>query len=71
MSKKFQFNPRKCTSAKTLSGSIHHLLYNFFSNKCRAMEVFKQALIGGMSNVNTRLGFDTNVLIKNKDQKLI
>ena len=31
----------------------------------------KKHLTGGISTVNTRLGFDSNVLIKNKDQKLI
>ena len=74
MAKKFPYNPRKCTSISTLSGCIHRYLSKviiLFLTNAETVELFEKTLIGGMSCVNTRLEFDSFVLIGEKEQKLI
>ena len=74
MQKKFKFNPRKCSSASTLSGAIHRDMSKViisFPTKVEIVELMEKKLIGGMSIVNTRIGFDSNLFIKNKKQKLV
>ena len=73
MAKKFSYSPRKCTSASTLSGCIHRYLSKViisFLASAETIELFEKVLIGGMSCVNTRLAFDSSVLIGEKEQKL-
>ena len=74
MSKNFPYNPRKCTSASTLSGCGHKYLSKsiiLFPTNSEVLELFEKTLIGGMSCVNARLDFDSFVLIGEKEQKLI
>ena len=74
MSPKFPYNPRKCTSASTLSGCIHRYLRKAvisFPKNSEVVELFEKTVIGGMRCVYTRLAFDTTLLIGEKDQKLI
>ena len=66
MTKKFPNNPRKCTSAISLSGCIHQYLSKviiFLPTKSEFVDVFEKTLIGGFSCVNTRLAFDTTILL--------
>ena len=75
MQKFFKYNPRKCNSASSFSGCVHRI-----KSKCcialptnaEHVRVFEKTLIGGFSCINTRLAFDTEVLIdKNKNEKVI
>ena len=44
---------------------------NSFPTNPDIIELMEKALIGGMSAVNTILGFDSNLFIKDKSQKLV
>ena len=71
MQDKFGYNPRKCNSASTLSGCVQRDLSKVMialPTKIEHAEVFERSLIGGYSCVNTRLGFDTEVLFPNLTQ---
>ena len=69
-----KYNPRKCNSASSFSGCVHR-------NKikcCIALPTdaehataFEKSLIGGFSCVNTRLAFDTNVLLNDLDKEKV
>ena len=68
MLKKYQYNPRKCNSASTLSGCIQRDLSKVILTlpTCNDhVEVFEKTLTGGFSAVNTRMGFDTEILLPN------
>ena len=63
----FKFNPRKCNSASSLSGTVHRS-----KSKCNIViptnaeqiRVFEKTLIGGYSCVNKRMTFDTELFLK-------
>ena len=65
----FKFNPRMCNSASLFSGCVHR-----GKSKCcialptdtEHVTVFEKTLINGFSWVNTRLAFDTKILLENK-----
>ena len=62
------YNPRKCNSASTLSGCIEREMSKVIialptSNEF--INLFEQTLTGGFSCVNTRLAFDTEILLPN------
>ena len=71
--KMFRYNPRKCNSASSFSGCVHRN-----NSKCRIalpmdaerIRAFEKTLIGGFSCVNTRLAFDTDVLLNNNKEVL-
>ena len=71
----FKYNPRKCNSASSFSGSVHRnksKCCNALPTNAEHVRVFEKTLIGGFSCINTRLAFDTEVLIdKNKNEKVI
>ena len=72
MHDKYGFNPRKCNSASSLSGSIERDLSKVIialptSNE--TVDMFEQTLTGGFSCVNTRLAFDTEILLPNSNEK--
>ena len=74
MLQKFKFNPRKCSSASTLSGAIQRYMSKAiicFPTKVEIVELLEKTLIGGISLVNTRIAFDTNLFVKNTNQKLV
>ena len=74
MQEKFKFNPRKCSSASTLSGAIQRDMSKviiYFSKNADIIELMEKTLIGGKSIINTRVGFDSNIFIKDKPQKLV
>ena len=66
LQKMFKFNPRKCNSASSFNGCVHR-----DKSKClialptdiEQVKLFEKTLIGGFSCVNTRLAFDSQILI--------
>ena len=71
----FKFNPKKCNSASTFSGCVERL-----KSKCSIalptdaefIRVFEKTVMGGYSCVNTRMAFDTNLLLKDtKNEKVL
>ena len=64
----FKYNPKKCNSASSFSGCVH-----CNKSKCSIalptdaefVRVFEKTVIVGFSCVNTRLAFDTDILLKN------
>ena len=72
MQKLFKFNPRKCNSASSFSGCVHR-----DKSKClialptyaEHVGVFEKTLIGGFSCVSTRVAFDTQILLSNKENE--
>ena len=71
----FQYNPGKCNSGSSFSSCVHR-----DRSKCcialptdtEQVRVFEKTLIGGFSCVNTRLAFDTEILLNdNKSEKVI
>ena len=69
------YNPRKCNSASTLSGCTEREMSNVIialPTNNEYINLFEQTLTGGFSCVNTRLAFDTEILLPNhknlKDQ---
>ena len=72
MHDRYGFNPRKCNSASPLSGCIeremsHVIIALPTSNE--VIDIFEQTITGGFSSVNTRLVFDTEILLPNLVQK--
>ena len=68
MQNKYGFNPRKCNSASTLSGSIEKdlskTIISLPTNNGH-VELFEKTLTGAFSSVNTHLSFDTEILLPN------
>ena len=70
----FKYNPRKCNSASSFSGCVHRN-----KSKCcialptdaKYVGAFEKTLIGGFSCVNTRLAFDTNILLSDPDKEKV
>ena len=69
----YGFNPRKCNSASSMSGCIEREMSKIIlalPTKYEHVEIFEETVIGGFSCVNTRLAFDSQILLpnlKNKD----
>ena len=69
LQKLFKFNPREWNSTSSFSGCVHR-----DKSKClialptdaEQVRVFEKTLIGGFSCVNTRLAFDTQILLPDK-----
>ena len=75
LQKLFNYNPRKCNSVSAFSGCAQR-----DQSKClialptdaEHVSVFEKTLIGGFSYVNTRLAFDTQILLSdNKNEKVL
>ena len=72
MNDKYGFNPRKCNSASSISGCIEREMSKVIlalPTKLDHVEIFVQTVTGGFSSVNTRLAFDTQILLPNLDDK--
>ena len=72
MHNRYGFNPRKCDSASSLCGSIERDLSKVIialPTTKEIVDVFEQTLTGGFSCVNTRLAFDTKILLSNSNEK--
>ena len=68
MQDQYGFNPRKCNSAATFSGCVEREMSKVIialptSNEF--VNIFETILTGGFSAVNTRLAFDTEILLPN------
>ena len=64
----YGFNPRKCNSASSMSGCIEREMSKIVLTlpaKYEHYEIFEQTVIGGFSIVNTRLAFNTEILLPN------
>ena len=75
LQKLFKFNAKKCNSASSFSGCVQRL-----KSKCcialptdaEIVRVFEKTLIGGYTCVNTRMAFDTDLLVNDpKTEKVI
>ena len=75
LQKRFKYNPRKCNSASLFSGCVHRDKIEFLvvlPTDTEHIRVFEKTLIGGFSCVNTRLAFDTQILLdENRNEKLL
>ena len=73
MQNTYGFNPRKCNSASSMSGCIEREMSKVIltlPTKYEHVEIFEQTVIGGFSSVNTRLAFDSQILLSNlRNQK--
>ena len=68
MKNTYDFNLRKCNSASTMSGCIEREMSKVIialPTKYEHVEIFEQTVIGSFSCVNTRLAFDTQILLPN------
>ena len=68
MHKTYGFNPKKCNSASAMSGYIEWEMSKIIlaiPTKLEHVEIFEQTVTGGFSSVNTRLAFDTQILLPN------
>ena len=66
MHEKFGFNPRKINSASALSGCVQRdqsKVLIALPTCYEHAEVFEKSLIGGFSCVNTRIGFNSEVML--------
>ena len=70
----YGFNPRKCNSASSMSGCIEKQMSRVIialPAKLSHVEIFKQTVTGGLSSVNTRLTFDTKILLPNLNSDFV
>ena len=68
MYEKNMYKPRKINSAGKLSGCIQKdqsKIVLALPTKNNVIDVFEKTIIGGFSCVNTRLSFDTEILMHN------
>ena len=68
MHDQYGLNPNKCNSVSTRSGCIETEMSRVLialptSNE--AIDIFEQTITGGFSSVNTRLAFDTEIVLPN------
>ena len=72
MNNKYGFNPRKCKSASSMSSCIDTEMSRVIlalPTKVDHVEIFEQTVTGSFSSVNTRLAFNTQILLPNLDDK--
>ena len=65
---KYGFNHRKCDSVSTLSASTERDILKVMFTLLKSnelVEVFEKTLTGDFTYVNTRLGFDAELLLSN------
>ena len=70
----YGFNPRKCNCASSMSGCIEREMSKIIlalPTKYEHVEVFKETVIGGFRCVNTRLAFDTLILLPNLNNPML
>ena len=70
MQDKYGFNPRKCNSARSLSGCIEREMSKVIialPTTAEHLEIFEKTVTGGFSCVNTRLAFDSAILLPKKE----
>ena len=73
MNETYDFNPRKCNSTSSMSRSIEREMSRIIlalPTTYDHVEIFEQTIMGGFSFVNTRLAFDSQILLPNLTNKL-
>ena len=68
----YGFNPRKYNSASSMTSCTEREMSRIILSlptKLEHLEIFEQTVTGGFSSVNTRLAFDTQILLPNLDHK--
>ena len=73
MQNTYGFNPRKCNSASSMSGCIEREMSKIIlalPTKYDHVEIFEETVIGGFSCVDTRLAFDSQILLPNLTDKI-
>ena len=74
MQNTYGFNPRRCNLASSMSGCIEREMSKVIlglPTKHEHVEIFEETVIGGFSSVNTRLAFDSQILLSNLTDKTI
>ena len=74
LQKLYKYNAKKCNSASSFSGCVQRL-----KSKCcialptdaEIVRVFEKTVMGGYSCVNTKMGFDTNIFLKDSKNKKV
>ena len=72
MQNTYSFNPRKRNSAISMSGCIEREMSKIIftlPTKYEHIEIFEETVVGGFSCVNTRLAFDSLILLPNLTDK--
>ena len=72
MQNTYGFNPRRCNSASSISGCTEKEMSKVIlalPTKYEHVEIFEETLIGRFSSVNTRLAFDSQILLPNLTDK--
>ena len=72
MQNTYGFNPRECNSASSMSGCIEREMLKIIlalPTKYNHVEIFEETVVGGFSCVNTRLAFDSQILLPNLEHK--
>ena len=67
----FPYNPQKCNSPSSLSSCIHRFTSKGITalpTQAEVLELFEKTLIGGFTNVNMRLAFDSIILLPKNSQ---
>ena len=70
----YGFNPRKCNSASPMSRCIEREMSRIIlalPAKYEHVEIFEETVTGGYSCVNTRLAFDTLILLPNLNNPML
>ena len=68
MHDQYGFNPRKCNLASTLSSCIEREMSRVIialPTSNGAINIFEEIITGSFRSVNTRLAFDTEILLPN------
>ena len=75
LQKLFKYNAKKCNSASSFLGCVHRLKSKckiVLSTNAEIVRVFEKTVMGGCSCINTRMAFDTNLLLKDtKNEKVL
>ena len=70
--KMFKFNRRKCNSASSSFGRLQRNKYcTALPTDAEHVRAFEKALIGVFSCINTRLAFDTDVLLNDNNKEKV
>ena len=72
MQNTYGFNPRRCNSSTSMSGCIEREMSKVIlalPTKYEHVEIFEETVIGSFSSVNTRLPFDSQILLPNLTDK--
>ena len=73
MQNTYGFNPRRCNSASSMSDCIEREMSKIIlalATKYKHVEISEETVISGFSCVNTRLAFDSQILLPNLTDKI-